>query len=107
MALIRDRTRNCKLVGMGWTSIGALSEVWVGGRRDTVSDSYWGEHLLSTGPGPRNTLDCCFQRMFGIVGCIITFMVVYYESRKRELKRRLMNEGRCDERLKARGEEST
>ncbi len=25
--------------------------------------------------------------------------VVYYESRKRELKIRLMNEGRCDERL--------
>ncbi len=32
--------------------------------------------------------------------------VVYYESRKRELKIRLMNEGRCDERLKARVEES-
>ncbi len=31
--------------------------------------------------------------------------VVYYESRKRELKIRLMNEGRCDERLKARVEE--
>jgi hypothetical protein len=27
--------------------------------------------------------------------------VVCYESRKRELKRRLINEGRCDERLKA------
>ncbi len=26
--------------------------------------------------------------------------VVYYESRKRELKIRLMNEGQCDERLK-------
>jgi hypothetical protein len=26
--------------------------------------------------------------------------IVYYESRKRELKRRLINEGRCDERLK-------
>ena len=33
-------------------------------------------------------------------------VVVYYESRKRELKIRLMNEGRCDERLKARVEES-
>ncbi len=32
---------------------------------------------------------------------------VYYESRKRELKIKLMNEGRCDERLKARAEEST
>ncbi len=27
-------------------------------------------------------------------------VVVYYESRKRELKIRLMNQGRCDERLK-------
>jgi hypothetical protein len=26
--------------------------------------------------------------------------VVYYKSRKREFKIRLMNEGRCDERLK-------
>jgi DNA-binding sugar fermentation-stimulating protein len=33
--------------------------------------------------------------------------VVYYESRKRELKIRLMNEGRCDERLQAGVEEST
>jgi hypothetical protein len=32
---------------------------------------------------------------------------VYYESRKRDLKIRLMNEGRCDERLKGRVEEST
>jgi hypothetical protein len=32
---------------------------------------------------------------------------VYYESRKREVKRRLINEGRCDERLKAKVEEST
>ena len=36
-------------------------------------------------------------------------VVVYYESRKRELQIRLMNEGRCDERLKVkdRVEEST
>jgi hypothetical protein len=33
--------------------------------------------------------------------------IVYYESRKRELKRRLINEGRCDERLKTKVEEST
>jgi hypothetical protein len=33
--------------------------------------------------------------------------LVYYESRKRELKIRLMNEDRCDERLKARVEDST
>jgi hypothetical protein len=32
---------------------------------------------------------------------------VYYESRKRELKRRLINEGWCDERLKTKVEEST
>ena len=32
---------------------------------------------------------------------------VYYETRKRELKRRLINEGRYDERLKAKVEEST
>jgi hypothetical protein len=32
---------------------------------------------------------------------------VYYESRKRDLKRRLINEGRCDERLKAKVEECT
>ncbi len=32
---------------------------------------------------------------------------VYHESRKRELKIRLMNEGRCDQRLKAIVEEST
>ena len=35
------------------------------------------------------------------------FIVVYYESRKRELKIRLMNERRSDERLKVRVEEST
>jgi hypothetical protein len=34
------RTRNCKLVGVGSTSIGALSEVWVGGRRDSGSDGH-------------------------------------------------------------------
>ncbi len=34
-------------------------------------------------------------------------VVVYYESRKGDLKIRLMNEGRCDARLKARVEEST
>jgi hypothetical protein len=33
--------------------------------------------------------------------------VIYYEWRKRELKIRPMNEGRCDERLKDRVEEST
>jgi hypothetical protein len=42
-----------------------------------------------------------------IRGTSETVFVVYYESRKRELKIRLMNEGRCGERLKARVEEST
>ena len=31
----------------------------------------------------------------------------YYESRKRELKKRRKNEYRCDERLKTKAEEST
>ena len=34
-------------------------------------------------------------------------LVVYYESIKRELKRRLIYEDRCDERLKTKNEEST
>jgi hypothetical protein len=33
--------------------------------------------------------------------------VVYYESRKGELKKRRKNEYRCDERLKTKAEEST
>jgi hypothetical protein len=46
---------------------------------------------------------CC------VLLCVLceTINFVYYESRKRELKRRLINEGRCDERLKAKVEEST
>jgi hypothetical protein len=36
-----------------------------------------------------------------------SFIVVYYESRKRELKKRRKNEYRCDERLKTKVEEST
>jgi hypothetical protein len=34
-------------------------------------------------------------------------IVVYYESRKREIKKKRKNEYRCDERLKTRPEEST
>ncbi len=49
-------------MGVGWTSIGALSEVWVGGRRDAGSDSDWGEHLRTTGPGPLTTLDLTHVR---------------------------------------------
>ena len=44
------------------TSIGGLSEVWVGGRRGTDSDSDWGEYLRTTGPGPRTTLDLTHVR---------------------------------------------
>ncbi len=44
------------------TSIGALSEVWVGGRRVAGSDSDWGEHLRTTGPGPHTTLDLTHVR---------------------------------------------
>jgi hypothetical protein len=37
----------------------------------------------------------------------IFMFVVYYESRKRELKKRRKNEYLCDERLKTKDEEST
>ena len=36
-----------------------------------------------------------------------TGVVVYYESRKRKLKTKLIYENRCDERLKTKAEEST
>ncbi len=40
--------------------------------------------------------------------CVFTYkLVYYYESIKRELKRRLIHEYRCDERLKTKTEEST
>ncbi len=48
-------------MGVGWTSIGTLSEVWVGGRRDAGFDSDW-DHLRTTGPGPRTTLDLTHVR---------------------------------------------
>ncbi len=34
------------------------------------------------------------------------YFFVYYESREREIKTRLIHEGRCDERLKVKVEES-
>jgi hypothetical protein len=37
---------------------------------------------------------------------IFDYPVVYYKSRKRELKMRLMNDSRCDQRLKARVQEA-
>ncbi len=52
------------LTGVGWTSIGTLSEVWVGDRRGAVSesDSDLGEHLRTTGSGPHTTLDLTHVR---------------------------------------------
>ncbi len=46
-------------------------------------------------------------RKVGLQVNISTMFIVYYESRNREVTMRLMNEGRCDERLKVRVEEST
>ena len=40
----------------------AMSEVWIGGRRDTDSVSDWGENLRTTGPGSRTTLDLTHVR---------------------------------------------
>jgi hypothetical protein len=37
----------------------------------------------------------------------VSSYIVYYESRKRELKTRLIHECRCDERLKTKTEKST
>ncbi len=41
------------------------------------------------------------------MNAILVYYVVSYESIKRELKRRLLYEYRCDERLKTKNEEST
>ena len=43
---------------------------------------------------------CCLEEFF-------SSLVVYYESLKREIKTKPINECRCDERLKTRVEEST
>ncbi len=53
------------------------------------------------GCGLRRTISGCSRTNETFIG------VVYYESRKRELKIWVMNESRCDERLNARVEEST
>jgi hypothetical protein len=45
--------------------------------------------------------------LLSVVCLSATEKVVYYESRKRDLMIRLLNEGHCDERLKGRVEEST
>jgi hypothetical protein len=37
----------------------------------------------------------------------VLYSVVYYQSKKREIQRRLIYEYRCDERLKTKKEEST
>ena len=46
-----------------------------------------------------------FFLSIGLVESVVT--VVYIDSRKREIKIRLMNEGRCHERLKSRVDDST
>jgi hypothetical protein len=45
--------------------------------------------------------------IFPTLDLVLKTNIVYYESRKREVKRRLINEGRYDERLKVKVEEST
>jgi hypothetical protein len=55
---------------------------------------------------PQNDRSPCIDTdTFPATRCSILNIEFYYESRKRELKRRLINEGRCDERLKAKVEE--
>jgi len=44
---------------------------------------------------------------FRVLNSIHYSLFVYYKSRKRELKIRLMNESRCDEKLKVRVEDTT
>jgi hypothetical protein len=65
--------------------------------------------VKSVGMGKDGGLTCVFDSDEGVYhdDQLEIHWVVYYESRKRELKRRLINEGRCDERLKAKVEEST
>ncbi len=41
------------------------------------------------------------------IGVMWVYGIVYYESRKREVNRRLISEGRSDERLKSKVEESS
>jgi hypothetical protein len=57
------------------------------------------------GMPPHPTVTCHDGQVVMVL--VVTTFFVYYESRKREVKIRLMNEGRCDVRLKARVEEST
>ena len=73
------RTRNCKLVGVGWTSIGALSEGWVGGRRGAGSDSDWGEHLRTTGPGPCTTLDLTHVKLHIRLYSLVAWTIKTFE----------------------------
>ncbi len=57
-------------MGVGCTSIGALSEVWVGGRRDAGCGSGWGS-------GPRTTLDLTHVRhirLYNLVAWTINFL---------------------------------
>ena len=62
-------------MGVGWTSIGALSEVWVGGRRGAGSGSDWGEHLRTTGPGPCTTLDLTHVKLHISLYNLVTWTI--------------------------------
>ena len=71
--------------------------------------------MRQTSPFPSVKVFDVYYRHGGMVGVILDRGVVlklwrqavYFESRKREVKIILMNEGRCDERRKTRVEEST
>ncbi len=80
-----------------------------------MTSSLLQEILDNTKPHSSATLWTGMSRSAGLIEAVHWVvsleLVVYYESRKRELKTRLMNEGWCDEnkdeRLKVRVEEST
>jgi hypothetical protein len=85
------------------TSIKGCSSVDKEGDRDEVIRRNVCQVMLWVKEYGVNTYK--FWSFLQTTGCKV--VVVYYESRKREIKIRLMNEGRCDERLKTRVEEST
>ena len=51
---------------------------------------------------------CCVDKVSDLINhSVVSLLVVYYESRKREVKARPIYECRCDERLKTKSEKST
>ncbi len=59
------------------------------------------------GPGLQSPVVGMYTFLSIVVSTSTVPIVVYYESRKRELKKSRKNEYRCDERLKTKTEEST